>query len=230
MAKHEVNKGARLYHSLVAMLMLLAGFGLFGIGIWLQVTNNAGPLDLDYAGDNVFRVALRFPIASIIAGGFLIIAAIAGLFALARNCVGGVFRGVYILMAIVVLGVLLAACVTSSLIVDRDDSEAVRDFLEDAWERTVTGDKDSQIAICEIENFYGCRGFDNNDCDICVLGSEALCESSRRCAKCDVPTNPAIGCYGEIIDSVRDVFLPIAIASAVLSAIVLIDLFVTCAL
>lgn len=227
MAVHEKNRFVRTFHAVVAILMLLAGGALLGTGIWLLATDNAGPLDLEYADNNVWDFVLNFGIGGIIIGGFLMIAAITGLVALSRKCVGSCFKVVYIVMALVVLAVLLLITVASAVIRARGDSQEVKDFLEEAWDRTV---KENPDEICRLEEFYECRGFDDTDCSKCRLGIEAECSATVACANCGVATNVGTGCYDEIVDSVRKYFLPVAVVGGVLSAIVIIDILMTCAL
>lgn len=228
MAIQERNRFVRTFHAVVAILMLLAGGALLGTGIWLLATDNAGPLNLEYADNNVWDFVLNFGIGGIIIGAFLMVTAIAGLFALGRKCVGSCFKVIYVIMALVVLAVLIFITVLSAIIRERGASEEVRDFLQESWDRTVT---EKPEEICRVEEFYKCRGFDDNDCVQCILGTEPQCAATTSCARnCGVATYAGVGCYDEIIGSVRRYFLPVAIVGGILSVIVIIDIFMTCAL
>lgn len=227
MAVHEKNRFVRMYHAVVAILMLLAGGALVGTGIWLLATDNAGPLDLEYSDNNVWSFVLNFGIGGIIIGGFLMAAAIAGLIALSRNCVGSLFKVIYIVMVLVVLAVLIFTTVVAAIIRARGDSEEVRDFLDSAWELTV---KENPDEICRLEKFYECRGFEGEDCALCPLGIETQCATTKSCANCGVATFVGTGCYDEIVGSVRRFFLPVAIISGLLAVVVFVDIFITCAL
>eukprot|EP00177_Eucheuma_denticulatum_P007473 GFKZ01013606.1.p1 GENE.GFKZ01013606.1~~GFKZ01013606.1.p1 ORF type:complete len:230 (+),score=29.27 GFKZ01013606.1:241-930(+) len=229
MAVSDRNRFVRIYHSLVAIIMLLAGGALVGLGIWLLVTDNGGPINLEYSGDNFFRVVLNFGIGSIIIGAFLLFTAIAGIFAMARKSLGVTFRIIYVLAALIIFAALVFICVISILILRNDDSPTVKQFVLDAWQRTIQ-DEARENDVCEIEQFYECRGFEDNDCVSCPLGTEAACQSLLNCANCGVPSDPAVGCYGRILDSIRDVYLPTAIVSGILALVVLVDIFVACAL
>lgn len=207
--------------------MLLAGGALVGTGIWLLATDHAGPLHLEYGDNNVWSFVLNFGIGGILIGAFLMLTAIAGLIALSRKCVGSCFKVIYIVMVLVILAVLVFITVVAAVIRERGDSENVKDFLQEAWDLTVTENPDE---ICRLEEFYKCRGFNDTDCLKCPLGIETECSTTTSCAKCGVSTFAGTGCYDEIVGSVRRFFLPVAIVAGLLAVVVVIDIFVTCAL
>lgn len=229
MAVHERKRFASIFHAIVAILILIAGGLLLGIGIWLQVTDNVGPVNLNYGGDNVFRYILTASIGAIIIGGFLIVTALFGLFALAKNCVGVTFRVIYVVLSLIIMAALVFICVVSILVLKEDDSSEVRDVLSEAWARTAK-DPDSRDAICRIEADFKCRGFEDNECFGCSQGNEDACSSSPNCVNCGRASNPAIGCYDEIVDWLNRFFLPIAITSGVLAFVVLLDIVAACSL
>lgn len=226
MAVNDRNRAARVYHALVSILLLLAGGALLGTGIWLRVTDTAGPINLEYSGSSVFNWVLNFNIGLMLIGIFLIVTAIASLLALARKCLGATFKVIYVLMAVIVFLALAFIMVVSIVILVNDDSEVVKDFLSQSWNRTVQ--KNSK-EVCRLEEHFNCRGFLDNDCVGCELGTEASC-SNPACAKCDRSANVTIGCYEEIVDSVHKFYLPTAIISGLLAFVVLVDIFVACAL
>lgn len=228
MAIHEKNRFVRIFHAVVAILMLVAGGVLVGTGIWLQVSDNAGPHNLVYNDDAFWKFVLNFGVAGMIVGVFLIVAAISGLIALSRKCVGSCFKVVYVVMALLILVVLVFITALSSVIRARGDAEDTRDFLEDAWQSTVTADPDE---ICNLEEFYKCRGFNDNECKECsVAGDVRDCSPTANCARCGVDTFAGVGCYDEIVASVSNFFLPVAIVGGILSGVIIVDIFMTCAL
>lgn len=227
MAKHERNRAVRIYHGLVSVLLLLSGAALLGVGIWLHVTDNGGPVGLDYDSDRYLDVVIHMGIAAMIAGGFLILTGVVSLISLARNCVGITFRVIYVLMGLVIFVVLVGATVVSSVIVHNKDDKSVRDSLRSAWVHTVSRDPD---IICRIEKNLECRGFQDNDCVACTSVLDAGCASATTCAKCPNTRDPSKGCYNNIIRDFNRIFLPSAIIGGVLALIQLVDVFVTCCL
>lgn len=227
MAKHERNRFVSIYHSIVAILILLCGGALLGVGIWLHVTDNGGPLNLEYSGDNFFRVVLNFSVGSMIIGGFLMITGVISLIAMTRKCVGATFRVLYIVLALLITAVLVFACVISSLILINGDNENVKDFISEAWKNTV---KDRPDDVCSIEKNFECRGFMDNDCALCPTGKEPECSAQPNCAKCSTNVSPRVGCYDEILSNGKGIFRPIAIISGILSGVVLLDILISCCL
>ncbi|PXF42396.1 hypothetical protein BWQ96_07916 [Gracilariopsis chorda] len=227
MAKHERNRAVRIYHGFVALLLLLGGGALLGVGIWLHVTDNGGPVGLDYNNDSFFDLVIHVGIAAMIAGSFLILTGIVSLITLVRNCLGVTFRVIYVLMGLVIFIVLVGATVVSSIIVHNKDDLSVRDTLRSAWVHTVSRDPD---VICRIERNLECRGFLDNDCVRCTSVLDDGCAEATTCAKCSDTRDPSFGCYSNIIRDFNRIFLPSAIVAAVLALIQLVDVFVTCAL
>lgn len=225
MAKHEQQRALRIYHICVAVLILLFGGALLGLGIWMKVTGTGGPFKLMYTGESFFNVVLSADIGAIILGCFLLLTGAISLIALARHCMGITFRIVYVLLATIVLGALIFTMVVSILIINKRDNGQVRDFISAAWQRTARQDPQT---LCNIEKRFKCRGFGDSDCVVCKTGVEPECSTvSAFCAKCSVPSDGTTtdGCYPKIMNSIKGVFLPSAIVSGVLSAAVLIDIF-----
>lgn len=216
MATRDVNRAAACYHAFVAIMLLVIGGGLLGVGIWLHVSNNGGPIDLDFTGSDFLNFVLGISIAAIIIGIFLMLTAIVALVALARRCVGKVFRFLYIVLAVIILAVLIFIAVVSFVVLARRNDSFVRDVLKDAWERTVREDPN---AICRIEEDFKCRGFDDAKC------------ATETCATCPNATSTATeSCYDKIMDDLRRVYLPLGIVSTVVAFFVLADIFVVCVL
>lgn len=227
MAVHERNRAARMYHGFISIVLLIAGGGLLGTGIWLRVTDNVGPLDLEYSGSNVFNWVLNFSTVIMVLGVFLIVAAIAAILALARKCLGATFRLVYIIMGLIIFLALGFIMVVSILILRNDDSDVVEDFVSQAWDRTVLV---NSAEICSLEKHYECRGFNDNDCVDCRLGTETTC-GAKSCARCNrEAADVSKGCYDEIVDSIHKFYLPASIVSGLLAFVVLVDLIVACTL
>lgn len=214
---------------MVAILILLAGGTLLGLGIWMTATGTGGPLNLHFAGENFFNVVLSADIGAIVLGGFLLLTGLVSLIALLNECIGMTFRAIYIVMASVILVALIIVTVVASLIVNNGDNKDVKSFLSKAWERTVEAEP---AVVCSIERKFNCRGFKDQDCILCKTGSETECVATPLCARCNYiqPPDPNFGCYSKIKENIRHVFLPSAIVGGLLSAIVLADVLLTCAL
>ncbi|CAN8068069.1 unnamed protein product [Agarophyton chilense] len=227
MAKHERNRAIRIYHGFVSILLLLGGGALLGLGIWLEVSENSTPLGLDYNQDSYFDVVVHTGLASMIAGGFLLLAALASIISLSRKCIGVTFRVIYIIMAIVIAIVLVGTCVISALVVDRKDDEGTKNILQAAWEATVNRDKD---VVCRIEDRLECRGFFDNQCINCITGLEDNCVEEVACASCSTEATGLPGCYNKISRLVNRIFLPVAIVAAVLALLLIVDFLLTCCL
>lgn len=237
MAKHERNRGVRIYHSIVSIALLLAGFAFIALGIWLRSNESQGVSELKLEGDvdTLFKIFLNLHWASIVVGCFLVMSAIFSLIALARNCVGFTFRFIYVVLAIVIFIVLLVGCVVSSLLLANRYNQEIYDVVKEGWKSTYSSQPE---ALCVIETRLECRGFDYGDCDGCVTGLEEACHSAGGkdvCARCPPPESsqegePLRGCYQRILDFLHNLFLPIAIVSGISAAAMLIDIFSTCAL
>lgn len=220
MAKAEARKNTRAYHSLVAVLLLICGVGLLGVGIWLRYTDRGDFLDLDFSGtsNGAIESISSTDIGAILIGAFLIVCGVFSLIALARNCVGYTFRIIYVLLALVIFVILLGIFVASVIFLARRKDENVRDFFRNAWENGVGNDisnlnvsldsidlgslsvdlvPKSQAVLCSIENTFKCRGFQDNDCTQCATGSVftepgCLLETNQRCALCATIENTTI--------------------------------------
>lgn len=235
MAKHERSRAVRVYHSIISIVLLLGGFCFIALGIWLRSNESQGISELNLEGDvnTLFKLFLNLHWASIVVGCFLVLSAIFSLIALARNCVGFTFRVVYVVLAIVIFIVLLLACVLPSLLLDNRYNKEIYDFVKDGWKSTHSSQPE---ALCVIEQRLECRGFDYGDCDGCVTGLEAACQSPASkdvCARC-VPSEAEQngeqlpGCYQRILDFLHNMFLPIAIVGGIAAVAMLVDIFCTC--
>lgn len=194
----------------------------------LRNTDSAGLGDLDYSGSDFWKAVLKFGTVAIIFGIYVLLTAIVSIIGLARRTIGKVFRVIYVLAAAIIVVMLILVAVGSFLVLRNRDSGTVRNFIEDAWERTVeTNPKE----VCDIEDRFDCRGFsDGNVCAECALGTETGCNKTTECARCNVDRSGSGGCWSEIRKNLKDAFLPVGIVSSVLAAIVLVDIFMTCAL
>lgn len=236
MAIAERSRFASTVHTFVAILLLLGGGGLVGVGIWFLASDKGGNFDLDYDTDSSFwKYVLNFGVAAIIAGAFLLASALAAIIALSRRCLGKVFRIIYVLMALVILAVLLFISIVSLLIVTRRDTDSIEDFVRNAWKSSISSDDEGvRDEVCKIQERFNCIGFSDGDCTGCVLGTEAACsetvpgETERKselCPKCgSVERDPDNGCFSEIRGTLKKVYLPLGIITAVLAAIVLLDI------
>lgn len=221
MAKHEQRRFTRVFHTIVAVVILLAGGAALGFGIWLSVSKTANASKLEYGSNSSFRAWLMAPKVTIGVGIFLIATALVSLIALTKQCVGKAFRVLYVLMAIVVLLVLAAFSALSVFMLLNRHNESVRDFVRVAWVETVKTDPDT---VCELEKVLQCKGFDSKECEPCI-GLEDDCGIDV-CAPCGVDSFMEFGCYEQIIQ-LQSVFLPTAIVAGVLAAILLMDICFT---
>lgn len=226
MAKSDQVRFARVFHSLVAIFMLLAGGGLLAFGIWLSVTGNKGPFDLSYGGENIWRYVLVLPTVCIVFGVFLLVTALVSLIALAKNCLGKTFRIIYVIMAALILLALVFICIISSFLYHNKDNETVADFVRDAWKKSVIED---DRTICAIEAEFKCRGFENGDCTNCFSDFASSCEPEI-CVPCTSPQDPGVGCYDKLIQKLVSIFLPVAVVSGCLAGLQLIDMLLVCCL
>lgn len=239
MAKGRESSGGcgKTYHAIVALLLMIAGGGLVGFGIYRKTKTNDGPFSLDYeAGevtelDNIWSWVLRFNTAAIVVGAFLLVAGIAALIALTRRCIGGVFKVAYILVALVIMLALVGISgVAWYLLAKRNDSE-LSDFVAKAWESTV---KSKPEDICSIEKDFQCRGFNDKDCEKCPLGVGTSCtpELLLRCAPCSEgeTSNVANGCWNEFQSRFRRFYIIAGVVGAVLAGVMLSDMCVLCSL
>lgn len=244
MARHDKRRFGRLLHIVVGLLILLSGGALLGTGLWMRLTGSGGPLNLDYSGDSFFRIVLSADIGCLILGSLLLFTGTISLLTLFCDDRRG--RGVritYVLMACIMVAMLTVTCVVSSMIVAYDDRAEVRQFIERAWERSVRDDVET---VCDIEERLGCRGLEDGQCEMCDNASgkrrirmkmnneRQTKDDGCKCAVCSVKEMESEeesvkrdGCYDAIVKHFRKLFLPWAVGSAVLGAVVVMDIFVT---
>lgn len=225
MAKTDQHRVARVYHAIVAVLILLAGGGLLGIGIWLT-TSDADPFDLDYSGDTIFQSALKVNIIAMAIGAFLLISAIASIISLSRQCIGRAFRIIYLILAVIILLVLFSVCVVSAISVRLGDTASGRSFVTAAWVNSIIN---KPAHVCAIERHFQCKGLFDAQCSKCDTGFELECRPNRiYCTPCaDVDHRTPEGCFQKIKTRIRAVFFPMAIVSGILGGFVLSDIVVT---
>lgn len=228
MSKHGQRQAVRAYHTLIAMLILIGGGALLGLGIWLKLSDSGGSFNLDYTGEGFLNAVLAVDIGAIILGAFLLLTGMVALVALSKECLGITFRIIYVILATIVLAALLLVTVMSSLIVSKREDADMNRFFEEAWARTAKS-PDGRMKICEIEAYFDCRGFKDDDCTVCTDGQQPECSATPNCALCPgrIPSDPNKGCYDEISNQWRKVFLPSAIVGGVFSFLVLLDILMT---
>lgn len=232
MAKQELNRGVRIYHSVVSIVLLLLGFALVALGLWMSSTDSHGLTDLDFEGESLFKIFLNLHWFSILIGAFLVLTAIFSLISLGRNCIGATFRAVYAVLGLLIFVVLLAVCFLSIVLLRNKYNNDIRAFVENAWKATYRKQPD---ALCDIERRLQCRGFDYWNCKECDYGSNPSCEVDENvCVSCVAQMSPpsdlyyAPGCYDQILEFLSTILLPIAIVSGVFSVGMMIDLLSIC--
>lgn len=233
MGREGSSSCGRAFHLFVATVVLIAGAGLAGVGIWRNVRDVGGPFDLDYGevenSNGAWRVALRVNTGLIVIGVFMACAAVAGIIATVGGCFGSIFRVIYILMAIVIFLGLATIAGVAFYLLSRRDENSLKDYVQDAWEVTVT---ENPTDICNIEKDYKCRGFNDNDCKSCTGKNQDNCTAESRavCAPCGSSTFVSTGCFEKFTDSFRKYYIAIGSVFAALAVLVLFDMFVTCSL
>jgi len=231
------HKGALAFHSTFLFLLLLGGAGFLAVGIWLQSAHGGGPVNLEWTGSGWVDSFLTLGVAAMAIGGALLVTAVFALCAVSRSCVGTVARVLFVLATLLATAALVLLAVVTLLIASDRRPEAVEEFVRDSWERTVTSDEaDSVGKACAVQSDFGCVGFAAGDCVDCPNGrtdggGECAGDAARRCPLCPTAPPPSAGgCYEQIIERTRDIFLPVGIVASVLAAVALIDVFVVCAI
>lgn len=227
MEKEKLQRFAKTYHLVVAVILLVTGGISFSLGIWLRATDNGGPNHLDYsAGSGQFNSASAAGSVGIGLGVFLLVMGSISLLASMRRCVGVTFRVIYIVLALgvaVVLGVICWGASAISFLTRQNDA---KDSLETVWQTTVSTDVNG---ICAIEKEFDCRGFNDNDCVGCVGGEGKACKKPTNCAKCDKMNKKfGKGCGDEILKNMRSVFRPIAVITGLIALAVAVDIVMSC--
>lgn len=231
MAKQELNRGVRIYHSVVSIVLLLLGFAFVALGLWLSATGSHGLTDLDFEGESLFKIFLNLHWFSVLLGAFLILSAVFSIIALGRNCIGATFRAVYAPLGLVIFIVLLATCFMSVMLLKNKYNNDVRAFVENAWNATYR--KEPEM-LCDIERRLQCRGFDYWNCKECDYGTDPSCKFDKTtCASCLAENSGgetlyAPGCYDQILEFLSTILLPMAIVSGIFSVGMLIDLLSIC--
>lgn len=226
MSKGTERRASRTIHSIVAIILLLGGGALLAFGIWLQVSSN-NISEITSSSGGFLHTVTRANILLMVFGGFVLLTGLVSLIGMARNAAGVCFRVIYIIMAIIIFVIFALVFVMGVLVLARAGTSQIKDSLQTGWTETVSTDS---AVICDLEKNLECRGFLDNDCQLCALGVEPECDSQPTCARCPNNVNPAIGCYDVLIEKARQYALPVTIVSGVVSLIVLIDIFLTCCL
>lgn len=233
MGQESRNTCGTAFHFMVVTLVLLAGGALLGVGLWRNSRETGGPFDLQYGDvqnlNTVWRIALRINTAAIIVGAFMLVAGITAIIGASRKCLGGLFRVVYILMAIIIFIGLAAVSALAFYLLTQKDDGALKNFVHDAWEATVS---DNPNDICKLEKEYKCRGFDNDDCQKCSNTNQDNCTAASKavCAPCGSNQFTATGCWGKFTDSYRKYYIAVGAVFATLGGLVFLDMFVICGL
>lgn len=214
----SIRRAAAAYHLFVALGILIFGSGLLVLGIWLRVSGSGGPSDLVYSGSDFFDVALVAAILCILVGIFFIAAAVASIFALVRrHWRSKRFRLMHIVLSLLVLASLIMIAVVSFLVLTNRSAQFVRDYLAEAWVRTIV---ERPFSICSIESNLRCRGF-----------ADATC-ASERCATCGTAVvagaRAVQPCYSAIKASLGRIYFPLGILATIAIIFVCIDILVTC--
>jgi Tetraspanin family len=230
------TSSARTFHGLVTVLLLVAGAGLLGYGLYRRI-KKSDTFDLNVEVketktlDSLVSFLLRFNLVLILVGAVLILSGIISILAQARNCAGSVFRFVFFFMAVAIFVVLAGLSAGSFYALARKDSGVVFDAFENAWVDSVGAVPED---VCALENKYKCRGFADNDCKTCPTGVGSVCTKTAltKCAPCTVGSSEYVGngCWGEFDSRLRSFYIVMGAVGAVLAAIALIDIFVLCAL
>lgn len=221
------------YHATFLALLLIGGAGFLGVGLWLQLSQGGGPVNLEWTGSGFIDSFLTLGVASMIVGGALLATSVFALCAVSRSCIGTVARVVFVLATLVVTAGLVLLAVVTLLIASDNRPGAVEDIVRDSWERTVSSSDQGVVAeACTIQRDFGCSGFADGDCAGCNNGvgtGGSTC--ALQCPVCE-PSIPEslTGCYDAIIDRTRKIFLPVGITASVLAAVTLVEVFVVCAI
>jgi hypothetical protein len=233
MATPGTKSCAGIFHRLVSFVLALLGGVFFGYGLYLLVSKKYQNSYVDLQSNGAQDVSVHLPridIVLIIVGGVLILSSIAALVAMSRNCVGMTFRVMYGIFAVVMLAatILVAALYFYILRLQTRDT-----FKADARKIWVSSVQNNTKSVCSVESEYKCRGFDNQDCINCRLGSEATCNADQKaiCPLCNNDNDfTSKGCFQSINRTLRTQSIAIGAASTALALLLFIDLFVLCAL
>lgn len=227
MIKHEHRRAVRVYHTIIAIILLIGGGVILGFGVWMKVSGNKGPLNLNYTENNFFNIILSAEVSSIILGCFFLLTGVISLIALTQKCIGVTFRVMYVLFATIILSVLVLIIIVCFLMVNKSGSNDVHEFVSFAWQKTV---KEEPEKVCDIEKRFMCRGFTDGDCNLCHTGVEPDCITvSAWCAQCTAPAqgDMHLGCYDKIIANIQGVLIPLAVVSGIVCGVLLVDILTT---
>jgi Tetraspanin family len=224
---------SRAFHKLVSFVLAFLGGFLFGYGLYLLVSKKYrnSYVDLQSTGSQDVSVHLpRIDIVLVIVGGVMVLFSIVAHIAMSRNCVGLTFRVMYGIFAVVILAAMILVAALYFYILRLQTTDKFKADAKNVWESSVQNEAKS---ICSVESGYKCRGFENQDCLNCRLGSEATCITAQKtlCAQCNSDNDfTSKGCFNSINRTIRIQSIAIGSASTILALLLFVDLFVLCAL
>eukprot|EP00188_Purpureofilum_apyrenoidigerum_P002848 Plantae.Rhodophyta-Purpureofilum_apyrenoidigerum.ctg2902.p1 GENE.Plantae.Rhodophyta-Purpureofilum_apyrenoidigerum.ctg2902~~Plantae.Rhodophyta-Purpureofilum_apyrenoidigerum.ctg2902.p1 ORF type:complete len:239 (+),score=43.90 Plantae.Rhodophyta-Purpureofilum_apyrenoidigerum.ctg2902:187-903(+) len=225
--EHKVNKGNKgkkavrgifkLFHGIVCFLLFAGGAALLGYSIYVTVTGGSTFPDLPYTdGSTTLRTALKAEIAGIVVGAAVMFVAILGFFSFSRGCCGIFMASLFTVLMLALLAVLIFVAVVSFKIVRQGNVASLESDSRAAWERAMT-DPQYTDNLCQIQQDYNCRGFDDGDCAV----------QGNMCPTCpDSNTNVMTGCFNAVINEYQKVYRPAGIVSSAMGGLVLLDLLV----
>lgn len=222
-----------------------------------STATSGSPLSLHYSNDSFFHIVLNPDLWCLILTSFLLLTAFTCMMTLVSCCEKRkTVRILYMIMACVLVMMLTLTCIVCAMIVAYDDRAEIRRFIEQAWETSVANDVHVVCDIEDTLTCRGFEHGQCHDCDnkrrkrrkkkkkkkIVMItvrqqqqGEKEECRDENSCAVCPpVVVNKEKqkekekdGCYYAIVKQFRKLFLPCAVASAVLAALVVLDMFVT---
>ncbi|GAB0493109.1 hypothetical protein MMPV_010130 [Pyropia vietnamensis] len=231
-----LSKAALTFHSIFLTTLLVGGAAFLGVGLWLQLSQSGGPVELEWTDGSGFVDAfLSLGVAAIVIGGVLLATAVFALCAVSRSCVGRVARVLFVMATLVVAAALVLLATATLLIASESRPDKVKELVRESWVRTVTSNETEIVGhACALQSEYECSGFDAGDCANCLSGvgeDGRVCteEEQEVCPRCETGVEAGSpGCYDSIITRTRKVFLPLGVVSAVLAGLALLDIFIVC--
>jgi Tetraspanin family len=219
---------------LVSLILLLTGAAILGYGVYLRISDKYKQTFIVLPSTSTGNVNLHVPRYDVIllaVGGALLLASILALISLSKNCVGVTFRVTYGLLAVVMLAAMVLVAALFFYVLSLQGKTSFKNDVEKVWLGAVQA---NATDICTFESKFKCRGFNDNECTNCQLGTESTCTSTQktRCAACDDKKNDFTGngCFNEFRDVLRIESIVIGAVCSVIALMLLIDLFVLCAL
>lgn len=128
MPRRDRSRMVLLYHTYVAILLLLGGVALLTMGVKLG-TGQEDPFHLNYASDTLFNNSQYIYLVCIGVGGFVMVSGAASLFSFGLQARGRSFRLLYVDMAFVTLVMLVATAIATWLSVQIADNGKADKFV-----------------------------------------------------------------------------------------------------